>query len=81
MPASSMASATPGASVRGHSTLAPEDRGVRGLRRHAEWPHEADAVSRQAKPRRLSENKHKWHVGLATACRSCLRWSRPRHAA
>jgi len=30
--------------VRGTSTSAPEGAGVRGLRRHAEWPQVADAV-------------------------------------
>ncbi len=39
-----MASATPVASGRGQSTSAPEDKGVRGLRCPAEWPHVADAV-------------------------------------
>src|SRR5436309_320508 len=28
-------------------------------------------------PRRLSENEHKWHVGLALACRSCLQMAAP----
>ena len=37
-----MASATPRASVRGHSTATPEARGVRGLRCPAAWPHVAD---------------------------------------
>ncbi len=32
-----MASATPAASGRGQSTSVPEERGVRGLRCHAEW--------------------------------------------
>jgi hypothetical protein len=44
MPASSMASATPGAAVRDQSAPAPEDRGVRGRRCPAAWPHVADAV-------------------------------------
>ena len=39
-----MASATPAASVRGKSTAACEDRSMRGCRRHAAWPHVADAV-------------------------------------
>ena len=39
-----MASATLIASGRGQSTPAPEDKGVRGLRCPAEWPHVADAV-------------------------------------
>ena len=36
--ASLIASATPSASVPGKSTSASEERGVGGLRRHAEWP-------------------------------------------
>ena len=40
----SMASATPATSVPGQSTSAPKERGVRGFRRHAEWPKVADAV-------------------------------------
>jgi len=36
--ASVMASATPAPYGRGQSTSAPGERGVRGLRRHAEWP-------------------------------------------
>jgi hypothetical protein len=42
--ASIMALATPAASVSGHSTSAPEEQGVRGCRRHAQWPHVADVV-------------------------------------
>ena len=30
-------------------------------------------------PRSLSENEHKWHVGLASACRSCLQMARLTH--
>src|SRR6266705_1420597 len=36
--ASITASATPVAYRKGKSTSAPEERGIRGLRRHAEWP-------------------------------------------
>src|SRR5712691_9892447 len=39
-----MASATPRASARGHSTATPEAGGVRGRRCPAAWPHVADAV-------------------------------------
>jgi hypothetical protein len=39
-----MALATPVASGCGTHTAAPEDRDVRGLRSHAEWPQVADAV-------------------------------------
>jgi len=39
-----MASPTPAPYVRGQRTSAPEERGVRGLRCHAEWPQVADAV-------------------------------------
>jgi hypothetical protein len=42
--ASIMASATPGDSVRGYSTVAPEARSVRGRRCASAWPHVADAV-------------------------------------
>ena len=42
--ASIMASAIPAASVRGTRTSALKDRGVQGLRCHAEGPHMADAV-------------------------------------
>jgi hypothetical protein len=34
----------PAAAGRGQRTLAPEDSGVRGLRRHVEWPKGAGAV-------------------------------------
>ena len=40
-----MASATPAASVRGTSTSAPEARGVRGLRHHAQCPNVANTMS------------------------------------
>ena len=39
-----MASATPAAFVRGQSTSALEEMGVRGLRGHSEWPQVADVV-------------------------------------
>jgi len=39
-----MASATPAPCGRGHSTSAPEARGVRGHWRHATWPYVADTV-------------------------------------
>src|SRR5882672_10700317 len=45
-----MASATPRASVRDHSTATPEARGVRGLRCPAAWPHVADAVIKAPHP-------------------------------
>jgi len=44
-PASIMASATPAASVRGTSPSAPEARGVRGLRHHAQYSNVANTVS------------------------------------
>jgi hypothetical protein len=31
----------------------------------------------QHDPRSLSENEHKWHVGLASACHSCLQTAAP----
>jgi hypothetical protein len=39
-----MASATPAAYECGNSALAPEERGVRGLHRHVEYPQVANAV-------------------------------------
>jgi hypothetical protein len=42
--ASITASATPSASVPGTRAAAPADCGVGGRRRHAAWPHVADAV-------------------------------------
>jgi hypothetical protein len=34
-------------------------------------------VKGQRAPRSLSENQHKWHVGLASACHSCLQTAAP----
>jgi Reverse transcriptase (RNA-dependent DNA polymerase) len=39
-----MASTTPAAAVRGKSTYAPKERGIRESRHHSKWPKVADAV-------------------------------------
>jgi hypothetical protein len=70
--ASIMASVTPSASVPGKSTSVSEERGVAGLRRHAEWPKVANAVIAAAAMRsavRLSaSNDNTFTMTNSTSC-------------
>jgi len=66
-----MASATPSASVPGKSTSAPEERGVGGPRRHAEWPQGADAViaaAMRSSVRLAAPNDHEFTKTNDTSC-------------
>jgi len=66
-----MASATPSASVPGKSTAAPTERGVAGLRRHAEWPHVAAVILAAMRSSvRLAASNH--HAFTRTNYKSCL---------